>query len=69
MLAYGWKEDDRFLIYNWERDKLELHIRLLAAKVIRKLNPGIIEEVEGCSCVVSDELDDELDKDMQSDEQ
>jgi tetratricopeptide (TPR) repeat protein len=57
--------------YEWEEDDTELEIRVTAANLIRKFNPGIIEEIRGCddngfecSGSANDELDDQLDKDM-----
>jgi tetratricopeptide (TPR) repeat protein len=56
--------------YKWEEDGVELEIRVTAAKLIRKFNPGIIEEMGGCdnsfeySGAAKDEVDDELDKGM-----
>jgi hypothetical protein len=61
--------------YKWEKDDMGLQILVNAAKLIRKFNPGIIEEMEGCdnsfeySGAAKDEVDDGLDKGMQSNEQ
>jgi hypothetical protein len=62
--------------YKWEQDDAELEIRVTAANLIRKFNPGIIEEMgqcddkgSECSGAANDELGDELDKGMQSNEQ
>jgi tetratricopeptide (TPR) repeat protein len=75
-VGYEWEEDDEFPAYDWEEDDMELGIRVAAAELIRKFNPGIMERMRGCddngfecSGAANDELDDELDEDMQWDGQ
>jgi tetratricopeptide (TPR) repeat protein len=59
--------------YDWEENGWELSIRVTAARLTRKMNPGIFEEIGGCdngfdySVSADNNLDDELDDELDDD--